>query len=112
LAIALVIWIGAVGRLTMAALIFLGMLAAMRPRAGLFGALDMALFAGLWSALPLAIEGFMGEAIAAGTLWIVLQWRPNLGMLPSPFERSLRLLHFFRVGNGERHDRADGSQRR
>src|SRR5690606_34053383 len=48
------------------------------------------LFVGLWSALPLLLEGAVGGAIASAVLWIVPQWRPDRGVVPSPLDRSLQ----------------------
>ncbi|HRO92182.1 MAG TPA: HAMP domain-containing protein, partial [Promineifilum sp.] len=58
--------------------------------AGLFGALDLALYLGAWSALPLLIEGAVGGAITSAVQWIAPQWRLDRGTVPSPFQRSLQ----------------------
>lgn len=58
--------------------------------AGLFGALDLALYLGVWSALPLLIEGTVGGAITSAVQWIAPQWRLDRGAVPSPFQRSLQ----------------------
>ncbi len=81
---------GALGRLVLVVGTGLAVFAHALPRAGAFGALDLALFIGLWSALPLLAEGAVGGAIASVVLWIAPQWRPDRGVVPSPLERSLQ----------------------
>lgn len=81
---------GALGRLVLVMGTVLGVLTQMLPQATIFGALDVALFVGLWSALPLVLEGAVGGAIASAMLLIVPQWRPDRGVVPSPLDRSLQ----------------------
>lgn len=81
---------GALGRLVMVISTALIVLTQTLPRAGFFGALDLALFVALWSTLPLLAEGAIGGAIASAALWIVPQWRLDRGVVPSPLDRSLQ----------------------
>ena len=81
---------GAIGRLVVVAAAVLGLLATAWPTAGFFGALDLALFFGLWSLVPLLIEGVVGGLLASVVLWVAPQWRPEVGRVPSPWQRSLQ----------------------
>ncbi|MCZ2113035.1 MAG: HAMP domain-containing protein [Anaerolineae bacterium] len=81
---------GSLGRLLVVVGIGVAVMVRALPQAGVFGALDLALFVGSWSTLPLLIEGLVGGAIATAALWTVPQWRPNRGVVPSPLARSLQ----------------------
>lgn len=81
---------GVLGRMVMVSITSLAVFSATLSAAGFFGALDLALFVGLWSALPLIIEGAVGGAVTSAILWIVPQWRLNRGLVPSPMQRSLQ----------------------
>lgn len=81
---------GAVGRLLPAAATGLGLLVAAWPTVGFFSALDLALFFGLWSLVPLLIEGVVGGLLASVALWVAPQWRPEIGRVPSPWQRTLQ----------------------
>ena len=73
-------------------IIFVGLevFAAAVPRAGSFGALDLALYLSSASAASLLIEGVVGGLLVTFILWIVPQWRPKRGLVPSPLRRSLQ----------------------
>lgn len=81
---------GTIGRLVIVLGSCLTIFATMLSLGSLFSALDGALYVSLWSALPLLIEGAVGGAVAAAVLWIVPQWRPDRGVVPSPFQRSVQ----------------------
>ena len=81
---------GTLGRLVVLVSSGLAILGAASSRAGLFGALDLGLYLGAWSALPLLIEGAVGGAVTSAIQWIVPQWRPDRGTVPSPLHRSLQ----------------------
>lgn len=81
---------GVLGRSVMVIFTSLAILTATLGNAGLFGGMDLALFVGLWSALPLLIEGALGGAVTSAILWIAPQWRPDRGLVPSPLQRSLQ----------------------
>lgn len=81
---------GAVGRLLLPVFTGLAIWAGAMPTAGFYGAFDLALFLGLWSALPAVIEGVVGGGITTGLLWIAPHWRPDRGLVPSPLQRSLQ----------------------
>ena len=81
---------GALGRLLLPLFSALAILSGAIPAAGFYGALDLALFFGLWSVLPAIGEGLMGGGITSAVLWIAPQWRPDRGLLPSPLQRSLQ----------------------
>lgn len=81
---------GALGRLVVVAFTGLSIFTAASQKAGVFGALDLALYIGAWSALPLLIEGAVGGAITSAILWIAPGWRPDRGTVPSPLQRSLQ----------------------
>lgn len=81
---------GSLGRLAVAVAIGLEVLAAAAPRAGMFAAIDIALFIGAWSIVPLLVEGAVGGMLASVALWIVPMWRPDRGRVPSPLQSSLQ----------------------
>lgn len=81
---------GGLGRLVVAVCTALAVFSQTSGAAGFFGALDLALYVGLWSALPLVIEGAIGGCVASAVLWIAPQWRPERGVVPSPLQRSLQ----------------------
>jgi PAS domain S-box-containing protein len=81
---------GALGRLIIPIFTALLIFTETIPAAGFYGALDLALFFGLWSALPAAVEGLVGGGLTSAGLWIAPQWRPDRGLVPSPFQRSLQ----------------------
>jgi PAS domain S-box-containing protein len=81
---------GVLGRVIVVAATAIAIFSESFGAAGLFGALDLAIYLGLWSALPLFIEGAVGGAIASAVLWIVPHWRPDRGTVPSPLQRSLQ----------------------
>lgn len=78
------------GRLTLALFVGLHVFISAVPRASFLGALDLALFLGGSSLLPLALEGLVGGILTAIGLWIAPQWRPDRGLVPSPLHRSLQ----------------------
>ena len=81
---------GPLGRLTWIAFILLGAVADIAPRAGPLAALDLGLFLGLASAAPLLLEGVVGGLLVSLILWMAPQWRPERGLVPSPFKRTLQ----------------------
>ncbi len=81
---------GTLGRLVVVIFTGAAIFSASYRSAGLFGALDLALYLGAWSALPLLIEGTVGGAITSAVQWIAPQWRLDRGAVPSPFQRSLQ----------------------
>ena len=81
---------GPLGRLMWVAFILLGAVADVAPRAGLLAALDLGLFLGLASAAPLLLEGAVSGLLAGFILWMAPQWRPERGLVPSPFKRTLQ----------------------
>ena len=81
---------GALGRLVVVVFTGAGIVAAAYGAAGLFGALDLGLYLGFWSGVPLLIEGAIGGAITSVIQLIVPQWRPDRGTVPSPLHRSLQ----------------------
>jgi PAS domain S-box-containing protein len=58
--------------------------------AGPLAAVDMALYVGAYSLLPLMVEGLFGGAVVTLLLWFAPQWRPSANLVPSPFGRSLQ----------------------
>ncbi len=81
---------GVLGRLLLPLFTGLAVFAGGFTAAGFYGALDLALFFGLWGVLPAVGEGLVGGGITSGVLWIAPQWRPDRGLVPSPLQRSLQ----------------------
>jgi len=81
---------GALGRLALGLVVVLELFTTAAPRTGTLGALDLALFVGGSALLPLLLEGVVGGLLVTLGLWIVPHWRPDRGVVPSPFQRSLR----------------------
>lgn len=81
---------GMLGRLVIVVFTGAAIFSTSHRSASLFGALDLALYLGAWSALPLLIEGAVGGAITSAVQWIAPQWRLDRGTVPSPLQRSLQ----------------------
>lgn len=81
---------GVLGRLIIPLVGGLALFAHSAKPAGVLGALDLALYLGLWSVLPALIEGAIGGAVASVVLWIAPRRRPGLDTVPSPLQRSLQ----------------------
>ncbi len=81
---------GALGRLVVVVFTGAGIVAAAYGSADLFGALDLGLYLGFWSGVPLLIEGAIGGAITSAIQLIAPQWRRDRGTVPSPLHRSLQ----------------------
>ena len=81
---------GALGRLMLPLISGIALFAHSIGRAGALGALDLALYLGLWSVLPALIEGAIGGAVTTAVLWIVPHRRSEPGTVPSPLQRSLQ----------------------
>ena len=81
---------GPLVRMLLALFIGLNVLLTVQPSAGFYAALDLALFEGGWSLVPLFIEGLVGGALAAAVFLIAPDWRRDPGEVPSPISRSLQ----------------------
>lgn len=81
---------GVAGRLILPLFTGLAVFAGALAGAGFYGAFDLALYVGVWS-IPVAVaEGLVSGGVASAVLWIVPQWRPARGLVPSPLQRSLQ----------------------
>lgn len=81
---------GVAGRLVVPLFTGLAVFADSLAGAGFYGALDLALYYGVWSILIAAVEGLVSGAMASAVLWITPQWRSARGLVPSPLQRSLQ----------------------
>ncbi|HEY1408621.1 MAG TPA: histidine kinase dimerization/phospho-acceptor domain-containing protein, partial [Promineifilum sp.] len=81
---------GPLVRMLLALFIGLNVLLTVQPSAGFYAALDLALFVGGWSLVPLFIEGLVGGALVAAVFLIAPDWRRDPGEVPSPISRSLQ----------------------
>lgn len=81
---------GVIGRLVLPLFTGLAIFADALAGAGFYGALDLALYVGVWS-IPVAVaEGLVSGGVVSAVLWIAPQWRPARGLVPSPLQRSLQ----------------------
>lgn len=81
---------GPLTRAFLAPVITLQTIAAIAPKASLWGAVDLGLFLGAYAAVLLVVEGLVGGLLATLLLWILPQYRPERGLVPSPYRRSLQ----------------------
>ncbi len=81
---------GVVGRLVLPLFTGLAIFTDAPAGAGFYGALDLALYFGVWSIPVVVAEGLVSGGVASAVLWIAPQWRPARGLVPSPLQRSLQ----------------------
>ncbi len=60
------------------------------PRATVLGALDLGLFVGFHSLLPLLVEGLASGALVTAIIYLLPGLQPDRGVKPSPIGRSLQ----------------------
>ncbi len=81
---------GPLAQLLIAFLVGVELFVQLLPTAGVLAALDMGLYVGAYSVLPLLAEGLFGGALVTLLLWFAPQLRAGQGRVPSPFGRSLQ----------------------
>lgn len=79
-----------IAQLAHAVMLSLGVMAQSLPRATLLGSIDLGLYVGLYSVLPLLAEGLASGALVTIVLYLVPQLRSDRAMVPSPMGRSLQ----------------------